>query len=65
MTQFNLGEIVRVTYPEKYSDKIYIIKEIKKIRRGGHLYLLKPFDEGKVWRLYYENNGSLLERISS
>jgi hypothetical protein len=65
MPQFNPGEIVRVTEPEKYSGKIYIIKEIKKIRRGGHLYLLKSFDEGKVLRLYYENNGSLLERISS
>lgn len=65
MTQFSLGEIVRVTEPEKYSDKVYIIKEIKKIKRGGHLYLLKSFNEDEVLRLYYENNGSLMERISS
>lgn len=65
MNKFKLGEIVRTNEPEKYSEKIYIIKEIKKIRRAGHLYLLKSFDDDKILRLYYDNDDSLLERINS
>lgn len=63
MTVFTKGERVRIIEPEKNSDKIYIIKSIKKYRKGGTLYLLKMLDENPTLRLYYENSESLLERI--
>ncbi len=65
MNKFGPGEMVRTVEPKKYSEKIYIIKKIKKIRKGGHLYLLKSLGEDRVLRLYYDNNDSMLERISS
>ena len=64
MSVFNLRERVRIVKPETDSDKIYIIKDIKKIRTGGILYLLKSLEKNPVLRLYYESKGSLLERIS-
>ena len=45
------------------AEKIYIIKDIKKTRNGGILYLLKSLEEKPVLRLYYEHKESLLERI--
>jgi len=63
--RFNHGERVRLTESgEDGPGKIYIIKDIKKIRKGGVLYLLKSLEEESVLRLYYENKESLLERIS-
>ncbi len=62
MTTFNRGQRVHITGSEKDSDKIYIIKDIKKIRRRGVLYLLKSLHKRSVLRLYYENEESLLER---
>jgi hypothetical protein len=64
MSVFNSGERVRIIDPEKQSSKIYRIKNMKKIRNGGTLYLLKSLEENPVLRLYYENKESLLERIS-
>jgi len=64
MSVFNSGERVRIIVPEQYSSKIYRIKNMKKIRNGGTLYLLKSLEENPILRLYYENNESLLERIS-
>lgn len=63
MSVFNRGERVQVIEPERDSDKIYIIKSMKKIRKGGILYLLKSLEEEPVMRLYYEDKRSLLERI--
>ncbi|MDE1765011.1 MAG: hypothetical protein KGI27_01930 [Thaumarchaeota archaeon] len=63
MNAFNRGDMVRITDSEKDADKIYTIKEIRKIRKGGMLYLLRSLDED-VLRLYYENKESLLEKIS-
>lgn len=63
MSVFNRRERVRIVAQEVDSEKIYIIKDMKKIRKGGTLYLLKSLEEKSVLRLYYENEESLLERI--
>ncbi len=63
MSVFNRGEKVQIIELEKESDKIYLIKKMKKIRNGGILYLLKSLEEEPVMRLYYEDDRSLLERI--
>jgi hypothetical protein len=63
MSVFNRGEKVHIIELEKESDKIYLIKNMKKTRKGGILYLLKSLEEEPVMRLYYEDNRSLLERI--
>ena len=63
MAIFTKGERVRIIEIEKNSDKVYIIKDIKKYKKGGILYLLRILDESHVLRLYYENSRSLLERI--
>jgi hypothetical protein len=64
MSVFNRGERVRITDEEIRSDKIYIIKDMKKVRDGGTLYLLRSLEENPVLRLYYEENDFLLERMS-
>ena len=63
MSVFSKGERVRIIEQEKYSDYVYLIKNIKKYSKGGTLYLLKLLDENPVLRLYYESEKSLLERI--
>ena len=63
MSIFNRGMKVQIIESERDSDKIYIIKDMKKIRKGGVLYLLKSLEEESVLRLYYEDKKSLLERI--
>ena len=63
MSVFAKGERVRIIEQEKKSDKVYIIKSIKKYSKGGTLYLLKLLDETPVLRLYHESDKSLLERI--
>lgn len=63
MSVFNRGERVRITESEREPNKVYIIKNMKKIRNRGVLYLLKSLEEEPVLRLYYENRKSLLERI--
>ncbi len=63
MNSLNPGDRVRIVSSEGDSEKIYTIKEIKKIRKGGVLYLLKSLDEN-IFRLYYEDKESLLEKIS-
>ncbi|MGI0065558.1 MAG: hypothetical protein ACREA5_06675 [Nitrosotalea sp.] len=65
MSVFNRGETVQIIESERDSDKIYIIKDMKKIRKGGFLYLLKSLEEEPVLRLYFESHESLLERIYS
>lgn len=62
MKLFNLGDMVRIESERDYN-KVYIIKEIKAIRRHGKLYLLKSLDDD-VLRLYYEGKKSLLEKIT-
>jgi hypothetical protein len=63
MSVFNRGERVQIIESERDPDKIYIIKDMKKIRKGGVLYLLKSLEEEPVLRLYFESCESLLERI--
>ena len=63
MSVFNRRERVRIVKSETDAEKIYIIKDIKKIRNGGILYLLKSLEEKPALRLYYEHEESLLERI--
>lgn len=63
MKFFNLGDMVRITELERDFGRIYIIKEIKKVRKGGSLYLLKSLDDDAM-RLHYEDKKSLLEKIA-
>lgn len=63
MKIFNLGDMVRIAEPEREFDKVYIIKEIKNVRRGGKLYLLKSLDDDAL-RLHYEGRKSLLEKLA-
>lgn len=61
MSVFKKGERVRIV--EDDTSKVYKIKKIKKVRKGGILYLLKSLEKDSVMRLYYENKKLLLERI--
>jgi len=63
MSTFNRGERVRIWDSDKWSAKIYLIKNLKKCKKGGTLFLLKPLEESPILRLYYEGRNSLLERI--
>lgn len=63
MSTFSKGERVRIVDPEKNSDNVYLIKGLKKYRKGGTVYLLKLLDENPILRIYYESERSLLERI--
>jgi len=63
MSVFNRGERVRIIDQDKNSSIVYRIKDMKKIKNGGTLYLLKSLEENSVLRLYYENRELLLERI--
>ena len=63
MSIFSKGERVRIVDPETNSDNVYLIKALKKYRKGGTLYLLKLLDENPILRIYYESEKSLLERI--
>lgn len=63
MKTFNQGDMVRIVEGDGKFDTVYMIKEIKKVRKGGNLYLLRSITED-VSRLYYENNESILEKIS-
>ncbi|MDE1862763.1 MAG: hypothetical protein KGI33_07615 [Thaumarchaeota archaeon] len=45
-------------------ERIYLVKDKRKCRNGGTLYLLKSLEEKSVLRLYHEAGYSLLERIS-
>ena len=64
MTVFNCGDRVRIIEPQGDSEKIYIIKDMKKCKKGAMLYLLKSLEREPVMRLYCEDERSLLERIS-
>lgn len=64
MSIFIPGERVRILESEKDSEKIYVIKNMKKVRKGGILYLLKSLEEDSVLRLHYEDENFLLERVS-
>jgi len=44
MSVFNRGERVRIIDPEKNSSAVYRIRDMKKIRNGGTLYLLKSLE---------------------
>lgn len=63
MPNFDRSEKVRIIESENDSE-VYIIKDIKKVRKGGVLYLLKPIENDSILRICYENNESLLERVS-
>jgi hypothetical protein len=62
MPVFNRGERVRIIDQDKNSSMVYRIKDMKKVKNGGILYLLKSLEENSVLRLYYEDR-ELLERI--
>lgn len=59
---FKSGERVRITSVDE-PKKIYKIKKIKAIRKGGILYLLKSLEKNSILRMYYEDKKLLLERI--
>ncbi|TSA17930.1 MAG: hypothetical protein D4R72_03335 [Nitrosopumilales archaeon] len=61
MSVFKSGERVRIVKDNE--SKVYKIKKIKKVRRGGILYLLKSLEKNSIMRLYYENKKLLLERV--
>ena len=61
MKRFRLGDIVRISQGDPHM--VYVIKSIKKVRKGGNLYLLEGL-LGEPLRLYYEKEESLLEKIS-
>lgn len=63
MPNFDRSEKVRIIESERDSE-VYVIKDVKKVRKGGVLYLLKPLDNDTILRICYENNESLLERVS-
>ncbi|MDE1770381.1 MAG: hypothetical protein KGI28_07525 [Thaumarchaeota archaeon] len=63
MSLINRQEKVRIIGVGEIYDKTYIIKDVKKIRKGGLLYLLKSLEDNSVFRLFYENNESHLERV--
>ena len=63
MSNFDRTEKVRIIKPERDSEEIYVIKDVKKVRKGGVLYLLKPIEDDSVLHICYENNESLLERV--
>jgi hypothetical protein len=63
MSVFNCGDRVRII-EQVDSEKIYIIKDMKKCKKGMMLYLLKSLESEPVMRLYCEDERSLLERIS-
>lgn len=63
MSTFNCGERVRIMEEEGLSEKVYRIKGLKKCRKGGTLYLLKPLEENPVLRLYHDDGRSIIERI--
>lgn len=62
MSVFKNGERVRIVGTNE-SNKVYKIKKIKRVRKGGILYLLKSLEKNSIMRLYYENKKLLLERI--
>ncbi|TBR11024.1 MAG: hypothetical protein EPO62_02375 [Candidatus Nitrosotenuis sp.] len=63
MSVFSRGERVRIVDSKKEYDRVYRIKDMKKTKDGGVLYLLRSLEEDPVLRLYYEDKESLLERI--
>lgn len=63
MSVFSRGERVRIVDSKKEYDKVYRIKDMKKTKDGGVLYLLRSLEEDSVLRIYYEDKESLLERI--
>lgn len=63
MSIFNRGERIRIMDSGKRSEKVYIIKDMIKCRKGGTLYLLKSLEEHSKLRLYHVFNSSLLERV--
>ena len=63
MSTFNRGERVRMTNKNGRSELVYRIKDLRKCKRGGTLYLLKSLEEMPVLRLYFEGRESPLERI--
>lgn len=63
MSTFSRGERVRIPDPAGGSEKVYRIKELRKCRSGGTLYLLKSLEERPVLRLFHEGRRSPLERI--
>lgn len=64
MSTFNCGERVRILDSDNGHERIYLVKDKRKCRNGGTLYLLKSLEEKSVLRLYHEAGYSLLERIS-
>ena len=63
MSNFIRMEKVRIIDSKRDSEEIYVIKDVKKVRKGGVLYLLKPLETDSILRMCYENNESILERV--
>lgn len=61
MSVFKRGDRVRIL--ENNSDMIYRIKDIRPVRTGGTLYLLKSLEESPAYRVLHEDDVFVLERI--
>ncbi|HEY8109256.1 MAG TPA: hypothetical protein VIG05_00105 [Candidatus Nitrosotenuis sp.] len=59
MTAFKRGERVRIID----QNIVYRIKDVRKTKTGGILYLLKSLEENSVFRMCHEHDVFLLERI--
>lgn len=59
MSTFKRGERVRIID----QNTVYRIKDMRKTKSGGTLYLLKSLEEDPVFRMCHEHDEFLLERI--
>lgn len=63
MSVFAKGERVRIVESRKKKSDVYVIKDLKKHRTGGTVYLLRLLSVDPIMRIYHETDKSLLERI--
>lgn len=61
MSVFKRGDRVRIL--ENNLGLVYLIKDIRPVRTGGTLYLLKSLEENPVYRILHEDDVFVLERI--
>lgn len=61
MTGLAVGDTVRIAGSRTAEDIIYVIRKIRESDEGTMVYLLKS-DASPITLLYYEKDGSRLER---
>ena len=64
LTKFKRKDQVRIIEDGKNSETCYTIRAIKKSTNGKLLYLLSSQDNESILRLYYENDYSMLSKVS-